>query len=230
MFKLNITHKNTYSEMGQANPMKWRIMYKEEDGSLSSQSGLIICKDFFNDVVAWKQVGEAFNIYRFDNKIKFNDEGVYFLLSNIAKRAFNKNVKIMNERLEKDLGVSCKTFQQGTGEVVTLIPNEVWASTYLISVVSMLIRLCNYNILYTTWESFFDVNAPLNTIETAFTPGAKAFVLKHGFILPKALQGYWYFAPYGYNSKSKHDIQSNIVHNNGASNWAFAFNELGDTE
>ncbi len=230
MFKLNITHKNTYSEMGQANPMKWRIMYKEEDDSLSSQSGLIICKDFFNDIVAWKQAKEAFKIYNFDNKIKFNDEGVYFLLSNIAKRAFNKNVKVMNERLEKDLGVSCKTFQQGAGKVVILIPNEVWASTYLISVVSMSIRVCNYNVLYDTWESFFNENAPLNTIETAFTSEAKIFVLEYGFILPKPLQGHWYFAPYGHHSKSTHEINANVVHNNGASNWARAFKELGGVQ
>jgi len=43
-----------YAEMPQPNPLSWRIMHKRGD-TLVSQSCPIRCKDFFNDVVAWKQ-------------------------------------------------------------------------------------------------------------------------------------------------------------------------------
>ena len=232
MFKCNITHTNKYSEMGQPNPMKWRLMFKEEDGSLSSQSGLIVCKDFFNDVVAWKQTKTAFSIYNFNNQVKFNDEGMYIVLSNIADKVkFTKNIlKGINPQLQEDLGVSIKVYQQGRGRVVVLLPHEVWKSTYHISLVSMLIRLSNYAATYTCWEDFYAPDAPMNTIEHAFSTQAKEFTLKHRLSLPEEVAGCWYFSRFGYTSKSKYDIESNIVHNNGATDWARAYNDLKEEE
>jgi len=232
MFKCNITHKNVYAEMGQANPLKWRIMYKEEDESLSSQSGLIVCKDFFNDIVAWKQAQTPFKIYNFDNQVKFNDEGLYFVLSHIAnKPMFTQNIlKGINPQLEEDLGVSLKVFQQGAKRVVLLIPHELWQSTYHISLVSMLIRLSNYAKAYTCWDDFFADDAPLNTIEYAFSPETKVFTKKWKFSLPDPLKGFWYYTRFGFNSKSTHKIEANIVHNNGATDWTRTYNSLKDVE
>ena len=51
MFKLTLTHNNKYSEIPQPNPMRWRIMLRDKK-ELISQSGLIRCRDFFNDLVA----------------------------------------------------------------------------------------------------------------------------------------------------------------------------------
>ena len=65
MFKLTIKHKQTYGEIPQANPLRWRIMYREKK-ELVSQSALIKCKDFFNDVVAWKNAQAEIKIYGFD--------------------------------------------------------------------------------------------------------------------------------------------------------------------
>ncbi len=220
MFKLNITHKNTYSEIGQPNPMRWRLMFKEEN-ILSSQSGKIACKDFFNDVVAWKYIKHAFNIYRFDNQVKFNEEGMYILLTEIAdKKQFVDNIKkAINPQLKKDMGVKVTCFQQGKGQVVVLLPHEVWQSTYHISVVSMMIRLCNYTVDYTCWEDFFKEDMPINTIEEAFSSAAKEFVEEKGFSLPEKFQGYWYFAKNGWNSKSDKGIIPTVIHNNGATDW-----------
>lgn len=232
MFKCNITHKTKYAELVQTNPLKWRLMYKEEDGSLSSQSGLIICKDFFNDVVAWKHTQTAFRIYNFDNRVKFNDEGMYIVLSHIAdKKKFTKNIlKGINPQLKKDLGVSIEVFQQGRERVVVLLPHELWQSTYHISLVSMLIRLCNYNQAYACWEDFYTPAAPINTIEYAFSSDAKEFTKKHGFCLPEGVKDYWYFSRFGYTSKADKPINSNIVHNNGASDWARSYNALKETK
>ncbi|MFZ2190126.1 MAG: hypothetical protein WAV48_05060 [Candidatus Magasanikiibacteriota bacterium] len=104
-------------------------------------------------------------------------------------------------------------------EVVVLIPNEVWESTYYISVISMMIRLCNYNVSYPSWDSFFLKDAPINTIEQAFKQATKDYVAKNGFKLPEEFQKYWYFSSYGYNSESGKPLDSHVIHNNGANDW-----------
>lgn len=228
MFKCNSTHRNKYSEMSQPNPLKWRLMFKEQDNSLSSQSGLIVCKDFFNDVVAWKHTQTAFKIYNFDNQVEFNDEGMYILLYNIAdKKKFTRNiVRGINPQLIKDLGTMIEVTQQGKGKVVVLLPHVLWQSTYHISLVSMLIRLCNYDRAYEHWDEFFLPDAPMNIIDHAFTTDAKRFTQEYGFALPEEVKDFWYFSSYGYTSKSEHGIDSHIVHNNGASDWAKSYYSL----
>lgn len=233
MFKCNITHTNKYAEMHQPNPLKWRLMLRDPaNNTLSSQSGLIICKDFFNDVVAWKHTQTAFRIYNFDNQVKFNDEGMYIILSNIAdKKKFTRNIiRAINPRLIKDLGTMIEVYQQGRGRVVLLLPHQLWESTYHISLVSMLIRLCNYDQTYDCWDDFFLPEAPINTIEHAFTPEAKRFTQEHGFSLPEEVKDCWYFSRWGYTSKGDKGIDSSIVHNNGASDWTRAYNDLKDTK
>jgi hypothetical protein len=223
MFKIKNVNKNTYAEIAQANPLRWRIMHRNKD-TLTSQSGLIKCKDFFNDVVAWKQGGHKFNIYRFNNAIKFNRYGVYFLLSEIANREqFFANLDVLNQKLQENLNTKISYYKaRSTTQAIIHIPNPLWRNTYFISTVSMMIRLCNYNYSYKTWDDFFNEDAPLNTVETAFTKEAKKLVKETGFVVPEKAQNCWYFAPYGWNSKSDHEISATIIHNNGASNWAQA--------
>ena len=72
MFKIKNTHKITYSEVGQPNPLRWRIMLRRKD-TLHSQSGLIKCKDFFNDVEIHDS-GKEFVRDRFDEFITVTSE------------------------------------------------------------------------------------------------------------------------------------------------------------
>ena len=141
MFKINILkkHKGQYAEIDQPNPLRWRIMHRSKD-VLTSQSCLIKCKDFFNDVVAWKKAKKAFVIYSFKNNIKFNKGGVYFHLTEIADRnLFIKNLDIVDVRLEQDLGVSLTVWNDSPTSVVVLIPQKIFNSTYYISLLSMIL-------------------------------------------------------------------------------------------
>jgi hypothetical protein len=226
MFKIEIKHKNTYAEIAQKNPLRWQIM-KREKNTLTSQSGLIKCKDFFNDVVAWKNGNHAFNIYNFDNKIEFNRYGVYFLLTEIADRdMFFANLEVLNSRLQADLNTKISFYKTtNKDKVVIHIPNPLWKNTYYISVVSMMIRLCNYAYAYEGWDGFFKEDAPLNTVESSFNDQAKARVKEFGFALPDFAKDCWYFARFGYTSKSGKEIIPSAIHNNGASDWALALLE-----
>jgi hypothetical protein len=219
MFKLKITHTTSYSEMGQPNPLRWRIMHKRGD-TFYSQSGLIRCKDFFNDVVAWKKVKKEFNVYRFYNKIKFNVGGVYLHLTNISnKTQFNHNLAIVNAQLEKDLKVSLTTTPVSEG-VVVLIPNKVWTSTYYISAVSLLIRGCNYNYLYKDWADFFSATAALRVVDGAAGGNTLDFLAKNGFKLPVKARKCWYLSGFGYNSLEKPtNVTPSVIHNNGVNDW-----------
>ena len=221
MFEVNILkkHKGQYAEIDQPNPLRWRIMHRSKD-VLTSQSCLIKCKDFFNDVVAWKKAKKSFTIYGFKNNIKFNREGLYVHLTDIEDvNTFLHNLYVMDERLERDLKIGMSWYVQEDNSIVVLIPHKVFSNTYYISLLSMLIRLCNYNTKYADWDSVFDENAPINTIEEAFTDKAKTFTQKNGFKLLTKYRKLWYNSTDGWNSASGKDLIASIIHNNGVCDW-----------
>jgi len=222
MFKLDITHNTKYGEVAQVNPLRWRIMHRDKK-TLTSQSGLIKCRDFFNDVVAWKQAQYKFGIYSFQNDVKFNKAGLYFHLTNIDQiTRFKKNIAVLNKRLLEDCNTKLSVYTQGSKQVVLHIPNALWESTYQISAVSMLIRVANYKYEFTDWDSIFSDESPLCTIETSFSADAKALVKAQGFKVPEKATGCWYYDINGFNSKSKTEFYNSIIHNNGCSRWAAA--------
>ena len=222
MFKLTLTHNNKYSEIPQPNPMRWRIMLRDKK-ELISQSGLIRCRDFFNDLVAARVANKQFGIYGFNNKdIKFNKFGLYFLLSDIANAdKFIENVNnTLNVKLKEQLDCSVLLWKQSDKEVVARIPNKVWDNTYFISLATMALRLSNYNIVYQSWEDMFSATAPSATVDKAFDAPTREYASAHGFSLPDAVKDYWFYAGPQYNNKAKEENQtSHIIHNNGAKGW-----------
>jgi len=213
-----------YAEMPQPNPLSWRIMHKRGD-TLVSQSCPIRCKDFFNDVVAWKQAKYAFSIYGFDNCVKFNKDGLHVLLTNIADMGkFMYNFAVVAVKLDEDLGVDIQTYDVPEG-VVIIIPNKVLKSTYYTSLLTMMIRCCNYDVDYESWDDFFADGAPMNTVENAFDDDAKAFTKQHGFKLLPKYRKLWYNSTHGYNSASGHDLVASIIHNNGVVSWVKSMKE-----
>lgn len=219
MFKLNITHTNSYNEIPQSNPIRWRIMYKSKD-TLNSQSGLLKCKDFFNDVVAYKNSKKEFSIYNFSNKVKFNREGLYVHLTEIANcEMFCNNLAVVNARLYKDLKTFLNYECLEDGSVVVCIPHKLWRTTYYISLVTMAIRLCNYKMAYDSWESMFDKKAPAITTESAFTQQAIKYVTKKGFRIPVKLRKMWFWAGDKYHSGNQEKPMASVIHNNGVSSW-----------
>lgn len=223
MFKLAFPVNTSYCEIPQTNPLRWRIMFREGD-TLTSQSGLIKCKDFFNDVVAWNKAQAVFSIYNFNNKVKFNEEGLYFHLTNIAdNKRFIQNIeKAINPKLVEGSGLAITCYDQAPGEVVICIPMAAWESTYIISLLTMLIRVCNYAPAFEDWNSLFAKDSPLCSVETAFSPETLKFTQEHGFVLPDAFKGEWYYSTSGYCATSGKAIRSGIIHNNGANGWVGA--------
>jgi hypothetical protein len=79
--------------------------------------------------------------------------------------------------------------------------------------------LCNYNVKYKDWDSFFDKKAPINTIEEAFTDRAIAFAQKNGFKLLTKYRKLWYNSTNGWNSEADKPLTASVIHNNGVCDW-----------
>lgn len=226
MLQITQTNKQVYNEVGQNNPLRWKTLFRNSDGSFIDQSGWIKCKDFYNDTVAFFKAGSVFSIYGYANNIKKNKEGVYFFLKYIAdKKLFQHNITVVNKQLEEDLGCSIDILDHIGDELVILIPNELWESTYRISMITMVVRLCNYTTKYSKWEDLWAPNAPANISEHAFTQEAKDNALKLGFLVKKQFGKYWFFAGKRHNSEVAPKTMFDIIHNNGVSNWSMWMKE-----
>jgi hypothetical protein len=224
MFNIKIKdeHKSTtcYTESAQANPLRWQIMSREKD-VLTSQASVMKCKDYFNDLVALRH-GHTFTVYGFKNDtVTFNKWGLYILLTGIAKPdLFIENVNnSINTRMKEDLGTSIRCWKQPDNSVVIRIPNKVWENTYAVSLVTMMLRVCNNNIELNSWDDLYGDASPLNTVERSFTAGAKTLTKKVGF---KAPIDTWYHYNTQYNGINgwTAGIGGMTIHNNGCSSWA----------
>ena len=211
-----------YGEMGQINPIRWTILHRKGEDYIY-QSNPFKCKDFFNDVVAYRKVKKSFEMYGFKNNVKFNREGLYVLLTNLRNlMLFDWNLAKLNSKLI-DQGlpyVALLDDLQSDESCVLLFKKEHFASTYIISLLTILIRCCNYNIQFDCWDDFFSEVSPLNTVENSFTQYAKELSQKYGFIPPVKE---WVYLP---GIGADYDLEDhrfpNMVHNNGVSNWALA--------
>ena len=209
----------TYSEISQVNPLRWEILYRDGNNFIP-QTGKIKCKDFFNDIVS-KKNDYTFTIYGFNSTdVLLNKEGLYVRLTSIADMdQFIKNVeKVINTRLKADLQCSIWTQKIRKSSALLFIPNELFGSTYLISLVTYLIRLCNYGKDLEDFNTVFD-SVPAIT-DNALNPKAKALAKAWGFGVPEQYKEFWYYAGSSYNSKTAPSPSSSVIHNNGVCNWA----------
>lgn len=219
-FKFKLTNDKTYNEVGQVNPIRWKTLYREDDITFTDQSGWIKCKDFFNDTVAFFKVGSKFSIYGYQNDIKKNEEGVYFLLKEIQDMdSFLSGINVLNVRLFSDLKCELAYWPQEKGQCLLLLPTPVWDSTYVLSLVTMLVRCCNYGYKYEKWDDFYHSQAPMNTVERAFTPTAKQCSQQWGFLVPKEYRKYWWYFNKEHNSEKRPDVTGSAIHNNGVCQW-----------
>lgn len=96
-----------YSEAGQNNPIRWRIVFDSSSdnnkGELTIYSLPFRCKDYFNDVVALHHDKKTFKIYGFDNStIKTNKTFCGVIVSGLRdKEVFKYNVNLLMEWMDQ---------------------------------------------------------------------------------------------------------------------------------
>ena len=209
MFKYSLDYKASYSEMPQVNPLKWKILFRDGD-TFKAQSAWLVCKDFFNDVVAFLNTGTEFVKYGFRNNVQHNDEGIYLLLKNVNDN-FVENIETLNKQLRKDLGVQIDVVDNPNKMCVLLLPLDLWKSTYIISLTTMCLRLCNYGYVINEWLDFWGEAAK---IDKAFNEHSISYVKKNGFGVPDTYKKYWSYAGDRYNSSIENFAKNypSIIH------------------
>lgn len=215
MYKITDTWPNTYGEISQVNPIRWEILFRESGDSFVSQSGLIKCKDFFNELVRKYATGQDSAIYSFDTKtVKLNEEGVYFRMHKTMVNFSNNIDAVINTSDNSDLHVTTELLEKGT--VLLFIPRYYFTSTYLTSLVTYLIRCCNcakkLKSLDDLWESTEDI-----AIQGHGRDLAKAW----GLSVPEEYRQFWYYCGKTVNSVvDPSPYSAGIVHNNGVMSWS----------
>lgn len=224
--KLTLTNTASYAEEGQINPLKWKCLYREPGtNNFKDTSGWWICKDFLNDCVAYYAIGYKFGVYGWGNAIQKNDEGMYLLLKNVKDRdLFLQNLEVINKRMNEDLGVVLAAMPlEPVDQLIILIPTELFKNTYLISEITLLIRLSNYGKKFSAWKDFFGDILHHDKPHVDMAPFGK-FASENGFHIPQQFQKYWYYCGPTSNSETNPKGQSYTIHNCGVVSWVMAMN------
>jgi hypothetical protein len=204
-----------YGEIPQQNPIQYALYQLEADDKWVPDSAWFKCRDFFNEFVGVYN-NHRVKIYNFDFRgKKLPDYGVWLRLRNLYSNFFH-NIELLRPVLsELDVELNVVPLADKPSEAFTLLPRKLFENTFLISKVTLLIRMCNANVNY---ESYDDLLA--KSQEPLYIMNRDAFN-KRGLTLPKEYSDFWYYSSKQYNSKSKNHIDV-IVHDCGFKNWEFA--------
>lgn len=234
MFKLEMDKQaeSIYIESAQTNPIRWQLFHREGK-TLTPQTYKMKCRDFFNDFVALKR-GKAFTVYRLNtSEIKMNGSGMYVYVSNLAnKKQFLQNLKLIkecfNQQMNSDLRFLTLPYKRG---VLIKFPETALKSTWTMSLLTLLIRISNYDIAFKTWDDFFGDKSPFQTTEYFFRKDYQNIAKQYGFLPPEAFQKYWWYAGENYNSErippSEVTRVNSWIHNSGIVSWINAIRASG---
>lgn len=218
--KFTYTNKGGYSEIGQPNPIRWAILSGSPDAGFQNESSWLKCKDFFNDYVVAYNGGQRFGIYGFSTegmKIPAKGEPVYMAVKD-WKPPFLTNLDVLNQ------GIPEAVERHMVGEQLILeIPAYYFKNTYNISLLTLLIRLCNIDHTFETFEEFASYKQHAVQDQQLFNT-----VQDKGkfFNIPDHLKDYVWYAGAQFNDKVfKGQVYqlSSLVHNNGLVSWSTNF-------
>lgn len=211
MFKVKSIPSGSYSEVPQVAPLRWAVCHLDGK-TLTGQHTWWKCKDFLNDSVVYLQTGKEFGIYGYQNKLKINDEGGYVALKNVPA-FFDDNIAVLNKWLAKRgfAELSLHEHDKGCGvERVILIPTPYWKNTFLISIITSLIRACVFE-PETTVEAMMKRESTFNGYETKVLP----------LFVPENVDKMNHLLYLNYQYFGKDNLKDTYsIHNAGMQTWA----------
>lgn len=226
-FKFARALTQIYSENGQVNPIRWEIMFLNEDGvTMEPQTGKFKCKDFFNDVVCKIQTGVNPNVYSMDfSSVKLNSNGVWCRVTEIQDpEHFKTNIdKTVNDYLEEPISVTNLT----KTSCLLFFPLSCFDNTYKISLITWLIRVSNFGDSLESLNSVLD-SSKISSLDCPFNEGTRNKIRKWKFTVPEDAKKYWFYAGTSYNSITLAEtlyINGHTIHNNGVQGFSFPVGE-----
>lgn len=223
LFKIKVNEHAPLNEVGQVNAIRWQILKELGEGEFETQSQVMKCTDYFNDVVAKKVAGTNFGVYGFDNtNIKFEADGGLFVQVTNIKTTFLENLAAINAQLRADLGCEVEFCKDDRKNALILhFPDAVLRTTYRVSLLCWVLRLSNYDVVFKKWEDIWKLpNSPANTVEGHLKgPRVAPYAAKHGFKVATDFDKYWWFSGLSYNSEKDPGAKGTVVHNCGCASW-----------
>jgi hypothetical protein len=203
-----------YNEMPQNNPIRWQVFTRTGD-VFTPQTGKFMCKDYLNDVCA-KYNGK--NVYAYGLKnhdMVLNDDGIWLQLTGITEpEVFMHNLTccINDENPEYPL-----TFEEYQGTMLVFVPRYYFNQTYLVSLLSYIIRISNGD---KKFKSFKDaLTSKACQADPALYGKGIQLALSWRFHVPEAFQKYWSYYTDTYNSVLD-NYEGSTIHNNGIMAWS----------
>lgn len=218
---LKYTSKGTYSEIGQPNPIRWAILSGTPSTGFVNESSWLKCKDFFNDYVVAYNGGQRFSIYGFSTEkmsIPATGQPVYMAVKDYTKD-FLDNLSVINTQLPEEV----KVISEQDGNIILEMPAYYFKSTYNISLLSLMIRLCSIEHKFSSYEEYVGWKKHAGQDQNLWNN-----VVSKGkfFDIPEKLKQYVWYAGNVYNDKkfSGQVYQmSSLVHNGGVVAWGNHF-------
>jgi hypothetical protein len=213
MYKFEADPQYHYSEAPQSNSLRWQVYYRDGDTFLP-QTGRFMCKDYLNDVVA-RYHGKHVIAYGLNNHdMKLNDDGVWLRLYHVTDiDVFMHNIACCINAEKPDFPL---TMEVVDGNILMFVPRYYFNQTYLISLVSYIIRISNGDKKFKNFEDALTskhAQADRAIYDRGFTL-AKSWK----FDVPEEFQKYWTYYSAGYNSELD-NYSGTTVHNCGVMAW-----------
>ena len=218
--KITFVNKPTYAEEGQPNPLRWCILSGTPETGFTNESSWLRCKDFFNDYAVAYNGGKRFQIYGFSTEkmnIPKKGEPVYMALDATTK-AFPFNLGKFNTWL-KDKDLPTIVYRPYEGKWIIEIAPYYFSNTYHISLLSLIIRLCNMDVEFKDFESLTEYKSFPTKDQQKWDQVVAA---KRFFNLPEQMKKYVWYASKDKNSELTPDSDyslASLVHNCGILQW-----------
>jgi hypothetical protein len=218
--KITYTSKGHYSEISQPNPIRWAILSGTPETGFVNESSWLKCKDFFNDYVVAYNGGKRFNIYGFSTVgMNIPEKGmpVYIAVKDLTSEFLN-NLTTINEKLPR----SIKWHKADDGTIVLELDSFYFECTYNISLISLMIRLCNIKHTFSSFDEFYNYKSYAAQDQNLWNNVVSKGVM---FNLPETLRQYVWYAGKDHNSEQKVEGYSlaSLVHNNGIISYSAHF-------
>jgi len=204
------TLRCNYTESSQANPLRWVMLRQIAEDAYVNTTFEFKCKDYLNDFVINAHGVPEFEIYGMKSTAGETDKdgGFTILLRNVTIPLINNVNNVINKEFGPVWGVNLTFITddqldvQGLDKVpsvIVKISKEALVSTFRISLISLLIRQCNVDV---TYESFDDLVRSRAFQETSYIEGPYLRVLlEKRYNFPEQEEYFWYSSP-KYNSKT----------------------------
>lgn len=213
MYEFKADPQVHYNEAGQANPLRWQLLYREGD-VFTPQTGQFKCKDYLNDIAA-KYNGKDIYAYGMNTATMIlNPEGTWLRLFNIMdKDVFMANI---NTCINKENPEHPLTMEVVDDTILLFVPRYYYNQTYLISLAAYVIRLSNRKAKFRSFESALqgtDAKA-----DHAIQGKGIRFGLKWRYKVPEDYQKYYVYYNDRFNNL-KNNCDNTMTHNCGVMTW-----------